>query len=64
MLDFGFLASNAFYPTTSHTKKDIFLYGKAIEKVFNEISYFYENKINVKEFCEGEISTPTFKRLN
>lgn len=65
MLDEGFLANVAFYPTLAHTDEIIKKYGEAVDKVFAKISELIKKggKEAILEALDGEICQTGFKRL-
>ena len=65
MLDEGFLANVAFYPTLAHTDEIIKKYGEAVDKVFTKISELIKKggKEAILEALDGEICQTGFKRL-
>jgi glutamate-1-semialdehyde 2,1-aminomutase len=62
MLERGFLARPAVYPTLAHTEEIISLYGKAIDEVFLEISQAVEKKDFLKRL-KGPVAHTGFARL-
>jgi glutamate-1-semialdehyde 2,1-aminomutase len=64
MLHQGFLASTAFYPTTSHTDEHLNMYKEAVNLVFDRLSVIYHSDADVFSLCQDGFCRPTFKRLN
>jgi glutamate-1-semialdehyde aminotransferase len=62
MLEFGFLASTAFYASYAHKQKHIKLYLDACDKTFSIISNAIKQG-NPKQLLKGEIFHAGFKRL-
>lgn len=63
MLDQGFIASTAIYPTLAHNPENISLYGKAINEVFAKIAELLQsNKVN--EFLKTPEAHTGFARLS
>lgn len=62
MLERGFLTSNAFYTTYTHTKEHVDAYLSALDEVLNELNpYIKENKL--EELPHGPVAHSGFKRL-
>ena len=64
MLLHGFLASTAFYATTSHTDDHLNAYREAVNIVFDKLSSIYLSDGDVSLLCHAGFCKPTFKRLN
>ena len=64
MLDEGFIANVAFYPTLAHNEKIVKLYAEAIDRVFAKIAKILEGgKDAVLEAIDGKTCQSGFKRL-
>ena len=63
MLDMGFLASTAFYPTIAHTPDFVDLYKKACFEVFEFLASIYTSHGSPQDYLSGSVCSPTFKRL-
>ena len=64
MLKKGFLASNHFYPSTSHTTELIDRYLDALHPIFLKIKDCEDEKDNIDILLEGPVAHQGFKRLN
>ena len=64
MLRKGFLASTAFYATTSHTEAHLNEYKEAVCIVFERLGDIYHSGGDVSSLCYDGVCRPTFKRLN
>ena len=62
MLERGFLAGNAIYPTMAHTEENIALYGQAIDEVFGEIAAAVAAN-EIIERLKGLVAHTGFSRL-
>ena len=62
MLKLGFLSTNAYYASYSHTNSEIDKYQRAVDKVFKRISELGVD--NIGKHLESETSHGGFKRLN
>ena len=63
MLELGFLASTAFYPTIAHTKDIISLYEQAVLSVFEFLATVFHSSDSPTTYLTGARCSPTFKRL-
>lgn len=63
MLEMGFLASSAFYPTIAHDTKIVTAYAEALNTVFAFMSDVYLSQHPVTDYLKGVRCSPTFKRL-
>lgn len=61
MLKNNILASNAFYPSTEHTKSNLENYANVLDEVFHKIDL---NKENIDQIIESPVCHSGFKRLN
>jgi glutamate-1-semialdehyde aminotransferase len=64
MLKKGFLASTNFYACTEHKDTYFEMYFEALNEVFNSISKFESEDINISDFLDSEVCHSGFKRLN
>jgi len=64
MLRQGFLASTAFYPTTSHSEAHLDEYRKAVLSVFETLGTMQHSSTDIASLCTAGFCRPTFKRLN
>lgn len=63
MLKKGFLASNAFYVSYSHSEEVVEKYFREVDNIFNKLSeYLKNNKLN--KYIETNICQSGFERLN
>ncbi len=63
MLERGFLAGSAIYPTLAHTDEIVHLYAAATDEVFDEIATALAAN-QVRESLKGPVAHSTFRRLN
>jgi len=60
----GFLASNLFYTSISHSPIILKKYFEIFDEVFFEIAFIIKNNLNSKEFLDGNVSFSKFRRIN
>lgn len=63
MLELGFLASTAFYPSIAHTQDLVDLYKQGVFKVFEFLADIFHSSSQPSLFLSGARCSPTFKRL-
>ena len=63
MLEMGFLASSAFYPTIAHEPSIVAAYSEALNTAFSFMSDIHLSKHQVTDYLTGVRCSPTFKRL-
>lgn len=64
MLKNNFLCGNLFYPSTSHTKKDIKDFFNSLDKVLRKLKLILDKNEKVKDHLKGPVSHNSFERLN
>ena len=63
MLELGFLASTAFYPSAAHTPDLVGLYKRAVCQVFPFLADIFHSSTDPALYLSGARCSPTFKRL-
>lgn len=63
MLEMGFLASTAFYPSIAHAQHLVDLYKQAVFKVFEFLADIFHSSSDPALYLSGASCSPTFKRL-
>ena len=64
MLIKGFLAGTSVYVSTEHTESIVNDFFEKLDPIFKMIGKFEHEKINVKNYLNGEVCISGFKRLN
>ena len=63
MLEKGFIANTAIYPTLAHNDENVALYGKAVDEVFAKIAELLQSN-KVSEFLKTPEAHTGFARLS